>query len=90
MKLHLVEPIKEDSEDLMDSEVEMAVPTKNQEDFVRTFEEELRPLIRPNVSPAIKSHDLRRRGDHLYCRTVVMLDGEPDKTLVFQVDWMSP
>jgi hypothetical protein len=82
------EPPKEDSIDLTDGEISLAVPTKNMEDFVRALEEELRPLVRPNVGGTIKSYDLRRRGDNLYCRAKVLLDGEPDKVLVFQVDWM--
>ncbi len=87
--LHLVgEPPKEDSVDLTDAEIDIAVLTKDMEDFIRTLEEELRPLVRPNVGGAIKSYDLRRRGNNLYCRTKVLLDGEPDKVLVFQVNWM--
>lgn len=89
--LHLVgAPPKEDSQDLTDEEIALSVPTHNLEDFVRALEESLRPLIRPNVSGAIKSHDLRRRGDSLYCRTRVLFDGEPEKVLVFKVDWMDP
>lgn len=87
--LHLVgEPPKEDSKDLTDEEVAIAMPTSNLEDFVRILEECLRPLIRPNVSGTIKSHDLRRRGDNLYCRTRVLFEGEPEKAFVFQVDWL--
>jgi hypothetical protein len=87
--LHLVgEPPKEDSVDLTDGEINIAVPTKDLEDFVRVLEEALRPLVRPNVGGAIKSYDLRRRGDNLYCRAKALLDGEPDKILIFQVDWM--
>ena len=87
--LHLVgEQPKEDSSDLTDAEIEMAVQTTNLEDFVRSIEEEIRPSVRPNVVAAIKSHDLRRRGEDLYCRTRILFDGEPDKVLIFRVNWM--
>lgn len=78
----------EDSPDLTDEEIEGAVETKDQNDFVRLLEETLRPLVRPNVGGAILGHDLRRRKPHLYCRTRIAPHGEPDKVLVFQVDWL--
>jgi hypothetical protein len=78
----------DDSPDLTDEEVEGAIPTRDSNDFVRNLEELIRPLIRPNVSASIKSHELRRRKPHLYCRTCLAIDGEPDKVVLFQLDWL--
>lgn len=89
MSLDLLGPMPdEDSIDLLDKEIESAVVTKDSTDFIRLLEEEVRPYLRPNCAAAIKSHELRRRKPHLYCRTRLALDGEPDKVLLFQVDWL--
>lgn len=89
MSLDLLGPMPdEDSIDLLDEEIRGAVETKDSTDFVRVLEEMIRPYLRPNVAAAIKSHELRRRKPHLYCRTRLALDGEPDKVLLFQVDWL--
>lgn len=81
-------PPEEDSLDLTDAEIAAAVETKDSTDFIRLLEENIRPYLRPNVAGAIKSHELRRRKPHLYCRTRLALDGEPDKVLLFRVDWL--
>ncbi len=81
-------PADEDSPDLTDEEIEGATPTTDSNDFVRAIEEAVRPLVRPNVNSALTGHELRRRNPHLYCRTRVAVDGEPDKVLLFQVDWL--
>lgn len=81
-------PADEDSPDLTDGEIEGAVETVDSNDFVRAIEEAIRPLIRPNVSSAVTGHELRKRKPHLYCRTRMAIDGEPDKVLVFRVDWL--
>lgn len=78
----------EDSPDLTDEEIAGAVDTSDSNAFVKALEEEIRPLIRPNVAAAIQSHELRKRKPHLYCRTRVALDSEPDKVLLFRVDWL--
>jgi hypothetical protein len=81
-------PEEEDSPDLTDEEIEGAVDTVDSNSFVRLLEEALRPLIRPNVSGTIRRQELRRRRPHLYCRTTLAIDGEPDKVLLFRVDWL--
>jgi hypothetical protein len=86
--LPLEAPPEEDSPDLTDAEISSATDTVDSNDFVRTIEEVLRPMVRPNVGFSIQGHELRRRKPHLYCRTRVGLDGEPDKVLVFRVDWL--
>ncbi len=79
---------EEDSPDLTDEEIAVAVETTDSNSFVSALEEAIRPMIRPNVAAAIQSHELRKRKPHLYCRTRVALDGEPDKVLLFRVDWL--
>jgi hypothetical protein len=89
MSLDLLGPTpNEDSEDLTDAEIEAAIVTNDSNDFVRHLEETIRPLGRPNVAAAIQKHQLRRRKPHLYCRTLIAVDGEPDKSILFQVDWL--
>lgn len=81
-------PPEDDSPDLTDEEIVGAIPTQDSKSFVSALEEVLRPLVRPNVGGSIASHELRRRKPHLYCRTRIALDGEPDKVLLFEVDWL--
>lgn len=81
-------PPEDDSPDLTDDEIESATDTADSNDFVRALEETLRPLVRPNVGGSIQGHELRRRKPHLYCRTRIGLHGEPDKVLVFRVNWL--
>ncbi len=77
-------PPKEDSPDLTDAECERAVFTKDSNDLARMLTEE----IKRNRHFAMKRHELRRRGDHLYTRVTLVANKEPDKVLVFQVDWL--
>jgi len=81
-------PPAEDSPDLTDDEIKGATQTSDSNDFVKAIEEVLRPQGRPNVSGSIQRHELRRRAPHLYCRTRFNFHGEPDKVLLFQVDWL--
>lgn len=81
-------PADEDSADLTDAEIEGAVETTDSNHFVQSLEEAIRPNIRPNVAAAVQSYELRKRKPHLYCRARVALDGEPDKVLLFRVDWL--
>jgi len=81
-------PTDEDSPDLTDQEIDLAIMTQDSNDFVKHLEESIRPLIRPNCGACITGHALRKRRPHLYCRTNLALDGEPDKVLLFQVDWL--
>lgn len=83
-------PPEEDSEDLTDAEIASAEVTEDANHFVKVLEETLRPMVRPNVGGAIQAYELRRRKPHLYCRTRINFHGEPDKVLVFRVDWLQP
>jgi len=78
------DPPREDSPDLTDAEVEGAVFTKDTNEFARLLTGE----VKQNRDFAIKTHELRRRGDHLYARIRLVSHKEPDKVLVFQVDWL--
>jgi hypothetical protein len=81
-------PTENDSPDFTEEEATGALLTGNSSEFVQALEEAIRPLVRPNVGATIQNYDLRRRNKTLYCRTRIAFDGEPDKVLVFQVDWL--
>lgn len=81
-------PADEDSDDFTGEEAEAAILTGNSGEFVQAIEEAIRPLVRPNVGATVQSYELRRRDKKLFCRTRIAFDGEPDKVLVFQVDWL--
>ncbi len=78
------DPPKEDSPDLEDAEVERAIFTKDTDELARLLTDE----IRRNHHFVMKKHELRRRGEHLYSRVTLVANKEPDKVLVFQVDWL--
>lgn len=80
------DPPKEDSPDLSDDEVEAAVETKGMEDLAKLIAQE----VAHDSSFVVSGHELRRRGDSLYWRArLVGAEGEPDKVLVYKVDWLS-
>lgn len=81
-------PPEEDSEDLTDEEIAGALETTDSNHFVKLFEELLRPAVRPNVTGVVQSYQLRRRKPHLYCRATLGFSGEPDKVVIFRVDWL--
>ena len=79
---------EEDSEDFSADEAQKMIPTKNSEDLVKRLMKHVRGS---RVSKfAIKSHDLRRREGRLYCRVCMTATQEPDKILIFGVDWVQP
>lgn len=78
------DPPKEDSEDLTDSEIERAVFTRSLQELTQRLTEE----IQQNRDFSLKRHELRRRGGHLFWRTTLVANREPDKVLVFSVDWL--
>lgn len=79
------DPPQEDSEDLTDEEVAQALPTNNHQELAQHLVEE----IRRQEGLAVKSHELRRRGEDLFWRThLVVAPGEPDRILVFRVNWL--
>ncbi len=79
------EPPQEDSPDLSDEEIERAIETAGHKDLAQHLVEELRR----REGLAVKSHELRRRGLNLFWRThLVVTPAEPDRVLVFRVDWL--
>lgn len=78
------DPPKEDSPDLTDDEVEAAVDTRDAEDLAKLTAK----AVAQDTEFTVTGHELRRRGDHLFWRTRLVAGGEPDKVLVFRVDWL--
>lgn len=72
-------PPKEDSEDLTDEEISRAIPTRGSSDVARALKTEA-------LGVSIKAHELRRRGDNLFWR--VRLATDPERTLIFGVNWL--
>ena len=78
----------EDSEDFTDEEAERATVTEGPDDLVQRLMKQVRGS---RVSKfTLRSHELRRRQDHLYYRVRMVAIQEPDKVLIFQVDWVKP
>lgn len=77
-------PPKEDSPDLTDEEIERAIPTGDSSDLARHIIEELRH----SNGFAVSRYENRRRGERLFLRVRLVAPKEPDKVLVFSVDWL--
>lgn len=79
---------QEDSEDFSAEEAASAIPTQNSEDLVKRLMKQVRGS---RVSKfTVQSHELRRREGRLYYRIRMTATQEPDKVLVFKVDWIQP
>lgn len=78
------DPPVEDSPDLTDEEIERAIPTGDAHDLARALIEE----IRRSKGFAVRRYENRRRGDRLFWRVRLVAPKEPDKVLVFSVDWL--
>ena len=76
-------PPLEDSEDFTLEEAEAAVPAKTSIEVIRAAEREAEAL----PGRAIR-YELRRRKPYMYCRTLIGTPGNPDKVLVFRLDWL--
>jgi len=84
LSLDGLEPV--DSDDFGSDEAERATVTEGPDDLVQRLMKQVRGS---QVSKfALKSHELRRREQHLYYRVRMVATQEPDKVLVFRVDWM--
>lgn len=84
LSLEGLEP--EDSEDFSSEEVERATVTEGPDDLIQR----LMKQVRGNqvAKFALKRHELRRWDDHLYYRVRMVATQEPDKVLIFRVDWI--
>lgn len=79
------DPPKEDSEDLTDEEIAQAVPTQDAKELAQHLIEELRR----REGLAVQRHELRRRGEHLFWRShLVVGPAEPERVMIFKVDWL--
>jgi hypothetical protein len=78
------DPPKEDSPDLTDAEIDNAIFTRDDRELAQKITEE----IKRNRDFALKKHELRRRGEHLFWRATLVANKEPNKVLVFSVDWL--
>jgi len=78
-----VEIPEEDSEDLLDSEVERAVVTTSVTDIAQKMSQYIK-----DHRGQLSSHEFRRRKPHLYWRSRVHLPDGTEETLVYQIDWM--
>jgi hypothetical protein len=78
------DPPKEDSADLTDDEIGRAVVTSSKDELAQM----LGQVIHTHMGSSFEGHELRRRGEHLYIRTRMRTDREPNMSLIFQVDWL--
>lgn len=78
------EPPKEDSDDLTDDEIEAAVETRGPDDLAHLVCE----AIKESRKFTVDAHELRRRGEHLYYRCHMVCAQEPDRVLIYRVDWL--
>lgn len=85
-------PPAEDSEDFTDEEANAAVATATESELARLLALELSPghasVGKQDARFALKKHELRRRNGHLFTRVHLGCPGEPDKVLVFKIDWL--
>jgi len=78
------DPPKEDSADLTDEEIGRAVVTTSKEELSQLLVQE----THRHMGSSFEGHELRRRGEHLYIRTRMRTDREPNMSLIFQADWL--
>lgn len=77
---------EDDSEDLLDEEVERAIVTTDTSDLSK----KIVAYLQEHSGEQLNSHELRRRKPHLYWRSrIIPSTGDPH-TIVFQVDWLGP
>ena len=85
-------PPDEDSEDFTKEEADQAVETFSEESFAKMVAMELLPghasVGKQDARYAMKSRELKRRDGVLYCRIHLGCPGEPDKVLVYRVNWL--
>ena len=84
----LEDPPREDSDDFSSEEARRATPTSDADDLVDKI---MRQVRGTKVSKfAIRKHELRRKDQHLYYRCRLVATHEPDKVLIFRIDWVQP
>lgn len=80
--------LEEDSEDFTENEAQRATVTVGPDDLVQWIITEVRAQNNKVSKFALQDHQLRRKHDHLYYRVRLVAQHEPDRVLVFQVDWV--
>jgi len=76
-------PPLEDSEDFTAEEAEYAIPAATSQFVLASAGEVAEALPGRSIR-----YELRRRRPHMYCRTLIGTPGNPDKVLVFRLDWL--
>lgn len=78
----LEDPPREDSKDLTPEEVQEALHTSSAEDLAGSVKRQVLP------GECLHSHELRRMGDHMYCRVRLGAKDAPSRSILFQIDWV--
>lgn len=84
----LEDPPLEDSEGFSEEEALAAEPTANADDLIHQILKQIRGSRVAKF--VVKSHEMRRWGGHMYCRIRLGAVDEPDKVLIYQIDWVLP
>jgi len=88
-----IPPPEEDSEDLMDEEVEHSIETDSEADLAKKIAAELSPghasIGKGDARYSLHKQELKRKQGHIYCRTSLCCPDEPDKVLVYRIDWLT-
>lgn len=75
---------EEDSEDLLDSEIQQATVTTDVKDLSKRIAE----YLQEHRGHQITSFEFRRRKPHLYWRSKIQPPTGPVEVLIFQIDWL--
>jgi len=76
----------EDSDDFTEDEAQRAIITTGSDELVQWVLKHVRGSRVAKYT--VQNHELRRRGDHLYYRARLVAQQEPDRVLIFRVDWV--
>jgi hypothetical protein len=76
----------EDSDDFSEDEAQRATFTTGPDDLVQWLLKNVRGSRVAKYT--VQEHHLRRWRDHLYYRARLVAQQEPDRVLIFRVDWV--
>lgn len=82
---------EDDSHDLEDNEIARAVITLDFEQLAQLLTGALEPgdaTVGSETRYSVTRHEIRRRSPHLYLRSYLVREGEPERVLVHQIDWV--
>ena len=84
----LEDPARQDSEDFTQEQADQAIPTVDRDDFASQL---LHQVQKGGYTLCAQDHELRRWKGRMYCRARFLGScDKPDKTLIFQIDWVQP